>query len=236
MENFKEIAEKCLKGELAGRFKLRSGLEISSYNLRKSEYTTSVFQYKLLIPYWGYELYTEFGCYSTSGKSNRDIINFIPDKDMETKEIKIEVPEGYEIDKENSSFEKIIFKKKETKYPESWKDCTYGFSIGFKTRFIPSNPSKFIGNLMEKTSAYTKLLCLRQEWIHIWSKEQGMEKDWEPDWNSGENKACIACYHDEPDVDSWQSTTFSLSFPTYELANRFLNNFKDLLEQAKGLY
>ena len=31
---------------------------------------------------------------------------------METKEFKIQVPEGYEIDKENSTFECIKFKKK----------------------------------------------------------------------------------------------------------------------------
>ncbi len=31
---------------------------------------------------------------------------------METKELKIQIPEGYEIDKENSTFEKIVFKKK----------------------------------------------------------------------------------------------------------------------------
>lgn len=30
---------------------------------------------------------------------------------METKEIKIQVPEGYEIDKENSTFECVKFKK-----------------------------------------------------------------------------------------------------------------------------
>lgn len=34
---------------------------------------------------------------------------------METKEIKITPPEGYEIDKENSTFEKIVFKKVEPK-------------------------------------------------------------------------------------------------------------------------
>lgn len=28
------------------------------------------------------------------------------------KELKIEIPDGYEIDKEKSSFEKIVFKKK----------------------------------------------------------------------------------------------------------------------------
>ena len=38
---------------------------------------------------------------------------------METKEIKINVPEGYEIDKKNSTFEKIVFKKKEE---ESWRE------------------------------------------------------------------------------------------------------------------
>ena len=33
----------------------------------------------------------------------------------ETKELKIEIPEGYEVDKENSTFEKIVFKKVEEK-------------------------------------------------------------------------------------------------------------------------
>ena len=36
---------------------------------------------------------------------------------METKEFKIQVPEGYEIDEENSTFKKVKFKKIETK---SW--------------------------------------------------------------------------------------------------------------------
>ena len=31
---------------------------------------------------------------------------------METKELRIQVPDGYEIDKENSTFEKIVFKRK----------------------------------------------------------------------------------------------------------------------------
>lgn len=38
---------------------------------------------------------------------------------METKELKVQVPEGYEIDKENSTFEHIRFKpiKKDITYP-----------------------------------------------------------------------------------------------------------------------
>lgn len=41
---------------------------------------------------------------------------------MENKELKIEVPQGYEIDKEKSTFEKIVFKKVEKELPKSWED------------------------------------------------------------------------------------------------------------------
>ena len=40
---------------------------------------------------------------------------------MERKEVKIEVPQGYEIDKEKSTFEKIIFKKI-PENPKTWED------------------------------------------------------------------------------------------------------------------
>lgn len=43
---------------------------------------------------------------------------------METKEVKIDIPEGYEIDKENSTFSCIKFKKK-VKKVNTWKDIKY---------------------------------------------------------------------------------------------------------------
>ena len=44
------------------------------------------------------------------------------------KELKIEVPKGYEIDKENSSFERIVFKKKQE--IKTWEDlCVAGKKI-----------------------------------------------------------------------------------------------------------
>lgn len=45
---------------------------------------------------------------------------------MENKELKIQAPEGYEIDKENSTFEKIVFKKEERKLPKKWEDLYEG--------------------------------------------------------------------------------------------------------------
>lgn len=49
---------------------------------------------------------------------------------MDTKKLKINIPEGYEIDKEKSTFEEIVFKKVEdpfTKLPKNWEEyceCT----------------------------------------------------------------------------------------------------------------
>ena len=36
---------------------------------------------------------------------------------METKEVKIEIPQGYEIDRQKSTFEKIVFKNNESNHP-----------------------------------------------------------------------------------------------------------------------
>ena len=47
----------------------------------------------------------------------RNLIN-----NMETKEVKIEIPNGYEIDEENSTFECIKFKKKQE--IKTWRDLT----------------------------------------------------------------------------------------------------------------
>jgi hypothetical protein len=49
--------------------------------------------------------------------SNCKDIYLVKEENMETKKIKINVPDGYEIDKENSTFECIKFKKKEI----SWR-------------------------------------------------------------------------------------------------------------------
>ena len=44
-------------------------------------------------------------------------------KQEEKKSFKVEIPEGYEIDKENSTFECIKFKKIKIEYPKSWDEA-----------------------------------------------------------------------------------------------------------------
>jgi hypothetical protein len=163
---------------------------------------------------------------------------------METKELKIQVPEGYEIDKEKSTFEKIVFKKKDNK-PRSWEEyCkkSKGKSlyyinengieaeIGIDYAFRELDPS--VKNtipskeLAEAFLAMMQLMSLRQAWIG----------DWEPDWDNRDiTKYCIDICNENFAVYSFGNYRRPLSFPTYEMAIDFMNCFEDLLEIAKPL-
>jgi hypothetical protein len=162
---------------------------------------------------------------------------------METKELQIQIPEGYEIDKEKSTFEKIVFKKKNTK-PRSWGEYvaqhgqTHSYYIDNNStiricgwaNIISSDywknvlPSKKIA---EAFLAMMQLMSLRQAWIG----------DWEPDWNDEYllYKYCIISKRSGFEVYSSIKDIRALSFPTKEMATDFMNTFKDLLEVAKPL-
>lgn len=58
-------------------------------------------------------------------------------KKMEEKVVKIEIPEGYEIDKEKSSFDKIIFKKK-VQQVLTWEDLI-GKDIPESSKYIDTD-------------------------------------------------------------------------------------------------
>jgi hypothetical protein len=61
-------------------------------------------------------------------------------------------------------------------------------------------------------------------------------KDWEPDWMSDtEPKYCVNLQANDFSVQCWYHMSNPFSFPIVKLANKFLDNFKDLLEIAKPL-
>lgn len=113
---------------------------------------------------------------------------------MENKEIKIISPEGYEIDKENSTFEKIIFKRKPIPtYSDICKKI-------FRTEFYyievngtikkPDSAEHIIKTyskiLEESNNAPTikqleKLLALNK----LMNVAYYLNDGWEPDWNDG---------------------------------------------------
>lgn len=94
---------------------------------------------------------------------------------METKEIKIQVPKGYEIDRENSTFECIKLKPME-KFIEKEKDITYedvcntlftsgtGYFINQygEVNFYTIGSNKFDTNNASNGRQLTRLLALNQ--------------------------------------------------------------------------
>ena len=157
---------------------------------------------------------------------------------METKELKIQIPDGYEIDKEKSTFEKIVFKKKKNTKPRSWEEyleLNTGFDGagidwncgGVQTTGLHHRGKAIVPtHLAQPFIAMMQLMSLRQAWIG----------DWKPDWSCGySSNYCIIGAGDRFDVCILGKCRYALSFPTIEMAEDFMNTFKDLLEIAKPL-
>ena len=89
---------------------------------------------------------------------------------METKEVKIQVPEGYEIDKENSTFECVKFKpiiKKNITYEEVCNKLFKKFNRYFITSFGETDTfyyesDKFASNSATNNKQLEKLLALNK--------------------------------------------------------------------------
>lgn len=155
---------------------------------------------------------------------------------METKEMKIQVPEGYEIDKENSTFEKIVFKRKEL--PKSWEDLitVKGYCVTTFSKIedcceecYTYKENKNIFPTREEAEACLALAQLCQ-------LRDRYNDGWKPDWKDYEQfKWCIVFFKDNIRVAEYLFIKKMLAFKTEELRDKFLENFRDLIETAKPL-
>lgn len=103
---------------------------------------------------------------------------------MNTKEIKITVPEGYEIDKENSTFECIKFKKKGLTYKDIaeklFKDkktyfCGASAEISY---FTPSIDGAQLANNATSRKQLQRLLAINK----LMNVAEYLNEGWKPDW------------------------------------------------------
>lgn len=117
MKNFKEIAEKCLAGELSGTFKLASGESVSSDNLKRLTGNPNyMHQYQIYIDGTPL-LYTIRGTLFDLVSDSFDIIDFIPNNMQ--KQIKIDIPEGkVPVMEQTESGVVITWKEKELTYAD----------------------------------------------------------------------------------------------------------------------
>lgn len=113
---------------------------------------------------------------------------------------------------------------KKPKYPTTYDECCDML-----------NADEFVG--YELMTNFPKLINARNTYWKIAGKEMGLDKPWEPSWqNTEERKFCIIRRNDNI-VTKWETKTIVrfLAFPTKEMCDAFLENFKDLIEQCKEL-
>ena len=147
---------------------------------------------------------------------------------METKELKIEIPQGYEIDRQKSTFEKIVFKKI-PENPKTWEEyckLTKGINSNYasttnmvyKDRYTGAYNEFATKERAEQFIALGKLLQLRDYWVKgydtfsyvVWSNSRSMVS------------VCHWC----------GVNPYPLTFPTKEMAEEFKECFPDLLKKA----
>ena len=157
---------------------------------------------------------------------------------METNNI-INIPEGYEIDKEQSADSQIVLRKIENKKASSWnkycekmkgKSSYYLLDLDNGPRASKFDHSPVLSEFKDmedvKTlAAFSKLLKLRKDWI----------EDWKPNWNDNTYKYQIITHRQQLSTISDMYSSHPMTFPTPEMRDDFLDCFKDLLEQAKTL-
>ena len=156
-----------------------------------------------------------------SNVQSRDIMNDIIKKDM--KEIKIDIPKGYEffgIDDGN----KIILTEKQPKYPKTYGECS--LINGCENRI----PLKIIGE-------FIRLINARNAYWKIAGEEMGLGKPWKPDWNDcAQHKFGLYTLENEIRCINLQVLkNIILVFPTEEMRDKFYENFKELIENCKEL-
>lgn len=163
------------------------------------------------------------------------------------KELKIVAPDGYEIDRENSTLERIIFKKKPIALPKSWEEFCAFNPIKIGESFIAKNSriscdvsvgrrfASLDRNLLPDPDAAQQHLALMQ--LH--QLRDCYRQGWKPEWSSTcadrQVKYCIMLCDGKIDIATTRDTTFFLAFQDMTTRDLFLANFKDLIEQAGDL-
>ena len=133
-------------------------------------------------------------------------------------EFKIEVPQGFEIDKDKSTFEKIVFKEIQNKLPMSVEEIPnrkWYISLSGDIRQTSSMEDKNNLSTKERAEAFLALMQL----VELRDKWNG---------DSERHQFLIA-------VRGGDSHSELISFKNSELRNKFEKQFKDLIEQAKEL-
>lgn len=150
------------------------------------------------------------------------------------KEIKINIPEGYDDAVFDNETKTVKFIKKEKEYIKSWKDyCT-------KYHHVHENYSSYSHSLIgcECDNALEVMTAADRMQMEILARLRLIYFDWVQGWSIDDKHSYWVLSYDIISgikIYPFYSTNRLFSFPTKELAEKFLETFKDMLEDVKEL-
>lgn len=153
------------------------------------------------------------------------------------KHINIECPQGYEIDKEQSTFERIVFKEIKKGLPKKWEELEK--IDGYYIHNYSSIQSS--GSILPCTDEHKNVFLTKEQaeaslaLAQLTQLREVYRQGWTPDWTKEDIKSCIVMNEGKLIVTIWYTYAYFLAFQDQETAQLFLENFKDLIEQASPL-
>jgi len=148
----------------------------------------------------------------------------------------IEIPKGYEIDKENSTFDTIKLKKIEAKLPKTWEELKrvkgYYVNIGACATSAHSNALADNRNIFPTKEQAQASVALAQ----LFQLRDVYRDGWVPDWVDNTDKYVIKLRANKWTVNYTIAFDHPFAFKTIEIGDEFFENFKGLLEQVKPLF
>ena len=151
--------------------------------------------------------------------------------------ISIEVPDGYEIDNEKSTFANIVFKQIECKYPKSWEDAFIGSHI---CGYWANNCSVIIMSDKDAESCDKNVFKTKKQAKSALAYAQITQLmalpcyngDWIPDWKNRNEEKYFPYRANNIILSGIVYAEFQhVAFKSYNIYKAFLENHEDLLRQ-----
>ena len=154
-------------------------------------------------------------------------------------EVKIQIPDNCELIKDGDTY---IVKEKKRTPPRSWEEFCKSHPIKDTEYFMDGNSNirrRCTFGIASREVSEDKNLCSSEEeaeaFLALMQLRQ-LRKAWVGDWEiTDQLYYCIIPSRTKFTVIDNYNVLRSLSFPTQEMAEDFLNCFKDLCETAKIL-
>jgi hypothetical protein len=159
-----------------------------------------------------------------------DYLEFEDNDDVWADEVEVNLGKDYEIQIRG---DKTFIVKKKSQYPKTYEEC---HKLMVQWKEYDCNPNSELILCEAPIHDFCKLIVARNIYWKIAGEQMGLGKPWEPDWlNTEQDKFVLYTHNNVICLNRFVLGHNVLAFPTAEMRDAFLENFKDLIELCKEL-